>query len=569
MSSTLPLSPQALPSRWLENRKAAIRSILFRLVVIVIGIAMLVAFLATAKPSQWFTASAASQADITTVVKRATLPIIVIAGGELESAATIDVFSEVEGQLIKIVEMVPEGTLVKSGTIVMMLDPSDVKRQLSEQEIRLMKADTAVKTAALEVGIQQNLADTALASATLAQTLAELDRKKYLDGDHQIALSDLKGQIALAESGLQDAEVMYEAYERLVKKGFRTPQQMRAKEQDLARARHALARDQEKLRVLEIFTFDRQNAELTAKAGETVRVLERLKANAKSAASKATSDMLAAETTAKWEKSQLEKLKKQLDNCQVRSPQDGIVVYAKQEGKRVELGATVHFKQQMFSLPDMTHMQVKAFVHESALRRIQPGQSAEIRIDAFRDAVMTGTVVRIDSFYDSVRHWMSGGVKEYAAIVNIHSLPSHISTKPGMSANVQIMTGQLSNALVVPFPAVAEQNGKYVCYVSSGEEVIRREILLGDNTENNVEVSEGLREGETVMLNARSRALAEIRTTPVTLPGPPADSLEVPQVPADSPAVPADSPAAATELPVKPIEPITSVVQQLGIRIAP
>ena len=485
MSSTLPLSPQALPSRWLGKRKAAIRSILFRLVAIVIGIAMLVAFLATAKPSQWFAASAASQADITTVVKRATLPIIVIAGGELESAATVDVFSEVEGQLIKIVEMVPEGTLVKSGTIVMMLDPSDVKRQLSEQEIRLMKADTAVKTAALEVGIQQNLADTALASATLAQTLAELDRKKYLDGDHQIALSDLKGQIALAESGLQDAEVMFEAYERLVKKGFRTPQQMRAKEQDLARARHALARDQEKLRVLEIFTFDRQNAELTAKAGETVRVLERLKANAKSAASKATSDMLAAETTAKWEKSQLEKLKKQLDNCQVRSPQDGIVVYAKQEGKRVELGATVHFKQQMFSLPDMTHMQVKAFVHESALRRIQPGQSAEIRIDAFRDAVMTGTVVRIDSFYDSVRHWMSGGVKEYAAIVNIHSLPSHISTKPGMSANVQILTGQLSNALVVPFPAVAEQNGKYVCYVSSGEKVIRREILLGDNTENN------------------------------------------------------------------------------------
>ena len=570
MSAALPLSPESAPSQWLKDRRNAVSSGVIRLFGIAIGIAMLVGLLAMASRSKWFLPTSSSQADITAVVKRATLPIIVIAGGELESSATRDVFSEVEGQQIKIVEMLPEGTFVQANSVVMMLDPSDVKRMLSEQEIKLMKAETAVKTAGLEVGIQMNLADTALANATLAQTLAELDRKKYLDGDHQVMLSDLKGQIALAASGLQEAEVMVEAYERLVKKGFRTPQQMRAKEQDLARARHAFSRDNEKLRVLEIFTFDRQNAELTAKAAETIRVLERLKANAASAAGKATSDLLAAETTAKWEKSQLEKFKMQLQNCQVRSPQDGVVVYAKQEGKRVELGGTVHFKQQLFSLPDMTHMQVKAFVHESALRRIQPGQKAEIRIDAFRDAVMTGTVVRIDSFYDSVRHWMSGGVKEYIAIVNIDALPASISTKPGMSANVQITTGQLLNALVVPFPAIAEQGGKYVCYVASGDEVIRREVVLGDNTENNVEVAEGLLEGEKIMLNARSRALAEIRKTPDALAGPPLDSPSLTQdAPGNSPDVPADSPAATKELPVKTVEPMPPAVPLRDIPIAP
>ena len=512
MNSTLPLLPQSLPTRWTKKRKSAVLRIFVRLVAISLGLVLLFGVLLTASRSQWFSKSVSQQSDITAVVRRATLPIIVIAGGELESAATVDVFSEVEGQQIKIVEMVPEGTLVKAGDIVMELDPSDVKRQLSEQEIKLMKARAAVTTATQEVNIQQNLAETALANASLAKTLAELDRKKYLDGDHQVQLSDLKGQIALAQSGLQEAEVMVEAYEKLVKKGFRTPQQMRAKEQDLARARHALARDEEKLRVLEKFTFDRQNAELTAKAAETVRVLERLQSNAKSAASKAMSDLSAAQSTAKWEESQLEKLKKQLESCKVRSPQDGIVVYAKQEGKRVELGATVHFKQQLFSLPDVTHMQVKAFVHESALRRIEPGQKAEIRIDAFRDVVMTGSVDHIDSFYDSVRHWMSGGVKEYAAIIKIDAIPEGITSRPGMSANVQIEAGELTDALVVPLPAVAEQDGKYVCYVANGEEIVRREIVLGDNTENSVEVTEGLREGETIVLNARARSLSEIRS---------------------------------------------------------
>ncbi len=505
-------SSKLATSQWTNARPSRFWSITQRLLLAVFLIAASVAGYRFAEQRNWFLPQSSAQAEVTTVARRATLPITVIAGGELEAAATVDVFSEVEGQQIKIVTMIPEGTLVKAGAIVMSLDPSEVKRLLSEQEIRVMKADTTVKTAKEEVNIQGNLAATSLANAQLAKTLAELDRKKYLEGEHKIAISDLKGQIALAESGLHEAEVMVEAYEKLVKKGFRTSEQMRAKEQDLARAKHSLTRDQEKLRVLESFTFARQSAELSAKAIETARVLERLEANAKSAASKAKSDLAASETTHRWEIAQLEKFKSQLANCQVKAPSDGVVVYAKQEGKRVELGATVHFKQQLFSLPDMKQMQVKAFVHESALRRIEPGQKADIRIDAFPDDVLTGTIESIDSFYDSVRHWTSGGVKEYATKIKIDTVPAKMSAKPGMSANVQIKAGQLSNALVLPFTAVADQEGKYFCFIVQGELFVRREVTLGDNTESHVEVSEGLQEGEIVVMNARQRLLSDVQS---------------------------------------------------------
>ncbi|HUP82019.1 MAG TPA: hypothetical protein VM260_25940, partial [Pirellula sp.] len=168
-----------------------------------------------ANRNRWLQPAVASQSDLTAVVKRTSIPITVIAGGELKSEQSVSVFSEVEGQQIKIVEMVPEGTFAKAGMLVMELDPSEAKRLLSEQEIKLMKAETAVTTATQEVNIQVNLAETAIANASLAKTLAELDRKKYLDGDHQIALSDLRGQIALAESGLQEAEVMVESFQKL------------------------------------------------------------------------------------------------------------------------------------------------------------------------------------------------------------------------------------------------------------------------------------------------------------------------------------------------------------------
>jgi RND family efflux transporter MFP subunit len=313
----------------------------------------------------------------------------------------------------------------------------------------------------------------------------------------------------LADAGLREAEFMVEAFERLVKKGFRTPEQMRAKEQDLARAKHNLLRDQEKLRVLEEFTFDRQSAELTAKATEAGRALERLKSSLLSTTNKAKGDLAAAEATARWEQSQLDKLKNQLDNCQVRAPQDGIVVYAKKEGKRVELGASVHFKQSLFSLPDLSRLEVKAFVHESALRRVQPGQKCEVRVDAFPDVLMTGTVGGIDSFYDSVRHWTSGGVKEYATTIRIDGLPQGIVPKPGMSAQVQIQVGELADAMVVPIPAVAGQDGQYHCYVVDGGIAQRRQVVLGDNTDTHVEVKDGLREGEQVVVNARARAMSQ------------------------------------------------------------
>jgi HlyD family secretion protein len=495
------------------DRKSLIGTLFRRSAFIVVAMGLFSALVILGNRHKWFTPRVTTDTEISTIVTRSTLPIMITAGGELESAETADVFSEVEGQQIKIVQMLPEGTSIEQGNVVMMLDPSDVKRQLNEQEIRVMKAEAAVKMAQQEVSIQQNVAQGNLARAELARTLAKLDHKKYLQGDHQIALNDLKGQIALAEAGLQESQVLVEAYEKLVKKGFRTPEQMRAKEQDLARAQYALNRDQEKFRVLENFTFERQSVELAAKAQETERELERLKSNAQASATKAKTDLAAAEATLKWEKSQLGKFTTQLASCEVRAPRQGIVVYAKQEGKRVELGATVHFKQHLFSIPDMTQMQVKAFVHESALRRIEPGQKAEVRIEAFPDVVMTGTVDRIDSFYDSVRHWMSGGVKEYAAIVRIDSLGRNVSPKPGMTASTVINAGNLTDALVVPLPAITEHDGVYYCYVVTQDSIQRREVTLGDNTDTFVEITDGLNEGERVALNARARALAETRNT--------------------------------------------------------
>lgn len=506
---------------------------------VAVGLVVLagVAVLAIWGFGRWTARAGELSAELTARVMRATLPITITAGGELESAKTVTVVCEVEGQEAKIVEMMPQGAQVRSGDEVMRFDTGAIERALAAQQIKVMQTEAAAKAAQELLKIETNKADSEVAKAKLALTLAKLDKKKYAEGDYGVEVDNLKGSIALAEADLNEAKDTAEYYAKLVKKGFRTPEQLRAKEQAMKRAEYNLSRDREKLRVLEEFTRERQLVELTAKAEEAERELVRAESSREAAISKAKSDFDTTQVTTGLEKSVLERLQKQLDHCVVKAPQDGVVVYNKDKRSTpIELGAMVHYKQKLFTLPDLTQMQVKAYVHESVIKKVKSGLKAEIRIDAFSNVVLEGAVVDVATFYDSSRQYTSGGVKEYATKVKIAGMPD-VGLKPGMTAEVKILAGELSDALLVPLQAVAEQSGQYFCYVFGAAGAERREVSVGDNNESFIEIKAGLSAGEQVALNARARAASDATNhknengngSPDTRPSSPADSVAVSQ----------------------------------------
>lgn len=446
---------------------------------------------------------------ITAVARRTTVAYEVQAGGELQSADAVEVVCEVEGQQLKIVEMLPEGVHVQQGQVVLRLDPSQLSDRLAQQQIKVTQVAAAAKAAAEELKIQKNVAASAVAKAKLALSLARLDLKKYLQGEYQIELNDLKGSISLAETDLQEARDTVEHFQMLVKKGFRSPEQLQAKQQAVERAQYALSRDQEKLQVLENFTRERQEVELTAEAEEAVRELERSNSSAAAVISKAETDWEVAKATAQLERKQLERTEKQLELCDVRAPEEGTLVYAKDKNKKIELGATVHYKQLLFGLPDMASMQVEAFVHESEIKKVREGMPAVVRVDAFPDIALHGQVIEVATFYDATRHWLSGGVKEYATTVLIDNLPEGIALKPGMTAQCRIRVGELSDGVIIPLAAVVQHDESYYCYVATPAGIERQEVELGENTDNYVEVLSGVDAGQRVALDARARLDAE------------------------------------------------------------
>ncbi|MBI3320026.1 MAG: efflux RND transporter periplasmic adaptor subunit [Candidatus Omnitrophica bacterium] len=500
------------PNRSTKVRRRRPRGHVAVKVIAVLGSAALLALVATQR--RWRDREAVP--EITATVVRAELPITVTERGELESSKTVDVRCEVEGEQIKIIEIVPEGTRVREGDLVIRFDTDKLARSYAEQEVKWRTAEAKAKGADEDLAVAKNKAASEIAKAKLTLKLAQIDLRKYREGDYLQEKRGIEGEILIAEEELKRARDRVVYSERLHKKGYVSAGELEADRVGETKTKNTLDVAKEKLRVLEQFTRERTEAELTANAEEAVREQERVARSQASTIAKAESDFGVARDTTAIEKAQLDRLKQQLDRCTVRAPRDGIVVYNKDrpwdQSSRIQLGGVVHFQQRLFSLPDLAALQVKVRIHESAVKKLGEGQRAEVRVDAYPNRVLSGTVEKVATLADSRGFWDQRGVKEYETIVRLSNVPTDAGLKPGMTAEVKILVDHLSDVLVVPVQAVAEHLGQHVSYVVTNGTVEPRAVSVGENNDQFIQITSGLSDGERVALDARARVEAAAET---------------------------------------------------------
>lgn len=406
---------------------------------------------------------------ITYRVERKDLPVTVLTNGALESSNNTDAINEVEGQTT-ILYIVPEGTRVKKGDLVCELDSAALRDQLINQEITT----------------KQREADLEQAKKTLE--VAEIAVREYLEGTFPEQEQNAEGAIALAKSELARAQERLEWSNRMLDIGYVTQQQNYSDKLALQKAEFSLREAETKLRVLRDYTKQKQVKELQA------------------AVEKATSDMLAKQSAYELEKAKEEKLKRQIERCKILAPSNGLVVYANDQNRfgssnqqLIEEGATVRERQRIFSLPDLDQMRVNTKVHESMVDRVTPGLKARIRVDAFANRPLTGTVKSVNPLPDPTS-WFSSDIKVYTTMVSIDNGFSEL--RPGMTAQVEILVNQLDDVLAVPVQAILQFKGKDYIYVRLADGgFARREIKLGTSNDKLVEVKEGINEGDEVALN--------------------------------------------------------------------
>jgi RND family efflux transporter MFP subunit len=461
----------------------------------------------------WNSASRPDQPLVSTV-KKATLRITVTERGNLESCVTVDGICEVSTKESKIISLVPEGTKVKKDDVVCKFDSSEIDKNIAQQDIKVKQALAKIETTQQETEIQRNKGQSDIIAAQVELTLAELDLEKYQKGDYPAETTKQRGEIGLKKKDMEESINKLDQYRQLMKKGFKSPEQVRIQEADVARTKLQYESSLLELKVKENYEYKRKSTEFSAKGDQARKKVEQARATLKAQLSKAMSENEAAKGTADIEQQQLKEFQKQKDKTIIRAGQDGIVAYANDawfdSSRQIREGASVFSMQKIFSLPDLSKMQVKVNVHESLIKKIKVGQKAEIRIESFPTVVFYGTVKSVSQLADSTRPWLTGGVKQYPTVIVLDDLLGQ-ELKPGMTAEAKVLVGELDNVLVVPVQSVAEHKGEFYAFIDKPGAIELRKVKVGEYNETHVQILEGLQNGERVALDARTRAAAEFK----------------------------------------------------------
>jgi HlyD family secretion protein len=142
-------------------------------------------------------------------------------------------------------------------------------------------------------------------------------------------------------------------------------------------------------------------------------------------------------------------------------------------------------------------MEVEVSVHETMGPRVRVGMRAHVRIASIADRVFSGRIASIIPFPISNWKEWDENLRHYLARVRMDDTPPHVL--PLMSAVVEIDTGRVQGALVIPVESMAVVDGLKSCYVRVPDGVARRTIATRSATPDLLEVTRGLSEGEQVV----------------------------------------------------------------------
>ena len=142
-------------------------------------------------------------------------------------------------------------------------------------------------------------------------------------------------------------------------------------------------------------------------------------------------------------------------------------------------------------------MMVETQVREVEIHRVQLGQSVAVQVDAYPDAAYSGTVQLIGSLAKAEQN-QPGAAKYFQ--IQVALTESDARLRPGMTARVEILTGQFEQVVFVPLEGIFEKSGQKICFVVKGNEAEPRPVQVGAFNDDVIVIEQGLAEGERIYL---------------------------------------------------------------------
>src|SRR5262249_38024421 len=285
-------------------------------------------------------------------------------------------------------------------------------------------------------------------------------------------------------------------------------------------AEYSLTKLETNLRILE--KFERVVTETDLRSKLSIAYRDLLKARLAAEANASTKDSARKSNKSVLDQriAQQKDMIEEIGKCKMYAPRDvklflarGLAIYYIPESTRggfgkqalVAVGENVSEGQKLMQIPDLSRMLVNTRVHEAMVTHVETGQKALTRVDAKAGRVLKGYVTKVNNT-PSAQDWLSADVKLYQTMVAIDDSVEDLNLKPGMSSEVTIFADESTgDVLVIPIQSVVgniKMGQKRKCFVIDADgQPQERDIVVGMNNDKVVEVSDGLKEGEKIVIN--------------------------------------------------------------------
>jgi HlyD family secretion protein len=422
------------------------------------------------------------------------LDSIVSASGEIRAKEFVDIQTEIAGVIVEL--PVKEGDRVSQGDVLLRIDPFQARQDLASAQAQFDAADAEtgsalVQVSTAEAGLARSEFTVTATEGELTQTQSnrdrlkkQLERKKGLYEDKVVSIDEYEAAQSAFE--IADSQVL-SARARL--------EQIRA-ERDVARV----------------------SIEQWKKQHEA--------AGRRAAAAKAN----------------LERMQDLFTKTTILSPLSGVITKLNVEkGERAVPGILSNPQATLMTIADLSTIEAEIKVDETDIIRVSIDDTATVTVDALLNTPLKGRVTEIgNSPIGATSEGLTASNqegKDFKVVVRIENPPA--SLRPGLSASADILVDSRTDALVIPLQALTvrevriDETGLYLpqtlaevqraqeaaaqaaapmaderkvphkelegVFIRDGERVRFRPVKLGITGETEVEVLEGLSEGEELV----------------------------------------------------------------------
>ena len=433
---------------WFAGGRGVLAGMVLGIVLAVIGTRLLPSKSAAPVAKTITTTKAPAQMSVTLApVAVTSVAQTLEATGSVAAYDMLPVLPQTSGLQIKQV-LADEGSTVRVGQVLAVLDNSVLQSQLS---------DAVAKLESAQAGVQQKRAALAQAQAAVEQARA--------------GVRQAQATVAQNQANLVQAQRTLKRYQQLADQGAIPTQELETRNTTVATAAEAVRAAQANV----------SNA--TASISSAQANVSSAQANINSAIAEVRSNQ-----------ARVQQIQTQLGQTQVLAPASGAIAE-----RFARVGDISSANQKLFTIIRNGYLELQAKVPETQLSNVAVGSPVIVTSNADSGIRIQGKVREIAPTVDQ---------QSRQATVKI-DLPSSPLIKPGMFLKAAITTN-MAQGLTVPAKAVLPQSdGKATVYVLEGEDIARAVTVEigttiagsgGDLSNAKIEIKSGLKQGDQVIV---------------------------------------------------------------------